>query len=167
MALPAGAKAQDFDPHGRHRAHPAHPSAPPLPGKHPPPSAPAPAAGGPSQAALIERYARVVLSQPGAGQVLVVDGGGSLHCALVGDVIAGLAAANGWSGLVVHGAIRDSGAMAALAIGIKALGTNPRKSGKAGSGEREVTVEFGGVAFRPGHYLYSDEDGIVVSASAL
>jgi regulator of ribonuclease activity A len=110
---------------------------------------------------------RQVLSQPGAGQVLVVDGGGSLHCALVGDVIAGLAAANGWSGLVVHGAIRDSGAMAALAIGIKALGTNPRKSGKAGSGEREVTVEFGGAVFRPGHYLYSDEDGIVVSASAL
>jgi regulator of ribonuclease activity A len=108
-----------------------------------------------------------VLSQPGAGQILVIDGGGSLHCALVGDVIAGLAAANGWSGLVVHGAIRDSGAMAALEIGIKALGTNPRKSGKAGSGECEVTVEFGGAVFRPGHYLYSDEDGIVVSASAL
>jgi len=108
-----------------------------------------------------------VLSQPGAGSVLVIDGDGSLHCALVGDVIAGMAAANGWAGIVVRGAIRDSAAMATLDLGIKALGTNPRKSAKAGEGEIGVPVEFGGVIFTPGDYLYADEDGIVVSPRAL
>ena len=108
-----------------------------------------------------------VLSQPGAGSVLVIDGDGSLHCALVGDVIAGMAAANGWAGIVVRGAIRDSAAMAMLDLGIKALGTNPRKSAKAGEGEIGVPVEFGGVIFTPGDYLYADEDGIVVSPRAL
>jgi regulator of ribonuclease activity A len=108
-----------------------------------------------------------VLSQPGAGSVLVIDGDGSMHCALVGDVIAGMAAANGWAGIVVRGAIRDSAAMATLDLGIKALGTNPRKSAKAGEGEIDVPVEFGGVIFTPGDYLYADEDGIVVSPRAL
>ena len=108
-----------------------------------------------------------VLSQPAAGSVLVIDGDGSLHCALVGDVIAGMAAANGWAGIVVRGAIRDSAAMATLDLGIKALGTNPRKSAKAGEGEIGVPVEFGGVIFTPGDYLYADEDGIVVSPRAL
>jgi len=107
------------------------------------------------------------LSQPGGGCVLVVDGGGSLHCALVGDLIAGLAVANHWAGIVVHGAIRDSRAIEALEIGIKALGTNPRKSAKAGSGDVDVAVTFGGVEFVPGHQLYSDEDGIVTSAQGL
>jgi regulator of ribonuclease activity A len=113
--------------------------------------------------ALVKR----VLSRPGAGRVLVVDGGGSMHCALVGDVIAGMAVANSWAGLVVHGAIRDAAAMATLELGVKALGTNPRKSAKTGEGEIDVPVEFGGVVFAPGDYLYSDEDGIVVSANAL
>jgi regulator of ribonuclease activity A len=108
-----------------------------------------------------------VLSQPGAGSVLVIDGDGSMHCALVGDVIAGMAAANGWAGIVVRGAVRDSAAMAMLDLGIKALGTNPRKSAKAGEGEIDVPVEFGGVVFAPGDYLYADEDGIVVSPRAL
>ena len=75
-----------------------------------------------------------VLSEPGHGQVLVIDGDGSLHSALVGDVIAGLGVSNGWSGIVVHGAIRDSAAMAGLDFGVKALGTNPRKSTKTGVG---------------------------------
>jgi len=113
--------------------------------------------------ALVKR----ILSQHGAGRVLVIDGDGSMHCALVGDVIAGMAAANGWAGIVVHGAVRDSAAMAMLHLGIKALGTNPRKSGKAGEGEIDVPVEFGGVVFTPGGYLYADEDGIVVGARAL
>jgi len=113
--------------------------------------------------ALVKR----VLSQPGAGRVLVIDGDGSMHCALVGDVIAGMAAANGWAGIVVRGAIRDSAAMAMLDLGIKALGTNPRRSAKAGAGEIDLPVEFGGVVFTPGDYLYADEDGIVVSARAL
>jgi regulator of ribonuclease activity A len=90
-----------------------------------------------------------------------------MHCALVGDVIAGMAVANGWAGIVVHGAIRDSAAMAMLDLGIKALGTNPRKGAKAGAGEVDIPVEFGGVVFTPGDYLYADEDGIVVSARAL
>lgn len=103
-----------------------------------------------------------VLSEPGRGRVLVVDGGGSLHCALVGDIIAGLAVDNGWEGLVVHGAVRDSVALAQLALGVKGLGTNPRKSTKTGTGERDVAVTFGSVTFRPGAHLYSDDDGIVV-----
>jgi regulator of ribonuclease activity A len=100
-----------------------------------------------------------VLSEPGDGVVLVVDGGGSLHTALVGDLIAGLARDNGWAGLVVNGAVRDT---EALGIGIKALGSNPRKSAKLAAGQVDVPVRFGGVTFRPGAHLYSDEDGVVV-----
>jgi regulator of ribonuclease activity A len=107
------------------------------------------------------------LSQPGSGRVLVVDGDGSLRCALVGDLIAGMALTNGWAGIVVYGAVRDSAALAVLNLGVKALGTNPRRSAKAGVGEVDVPVELGGVVFTPGHWLYSDEDGIVVSPSVL
>lgn len=103
-----------------------------------------------------------VLSEPGDGRVLVVDGAGSLHTALVGDVIAELARANGWSGLILHGAVRDAATLRSLDIGIKALGTNPRKSSKTGEGERDVVVTFGGVSFAPGETAFSDEDGIVV-----
>jgi regulator of ribonuclease activity A len=103
-----------------------------------------------------------VLSEPGEGAVLVVDGDGSLHTALVGDLIAGLAQANGWAGLVVNGAVRDVAALAGLDIGIKALGSNPRKSAKLGAGQVDVPVTFGGTTFRPGEHLYSDEDGVVV-----
>jgi len=105
---------------------------------------------------------KTVLSEPGSGRVLVVDGGGSLHCALIGDVIAELARTNGWSGLVVHGAVRDAATLATLDIGIKALGTNPRKSAKTGAGERGCVVSFGGVEFVPGELAFSDDDGIVV-----
>lgn len=105
-----------------------------------------------------------VLSQPGAGGVLVIDGAGSLHTALVGDVIAELARSNGSAGLVVHGAVRDSVTLRGIDIGIKALGTNPRKSTKTGAGERDVDVTVGGVTFVPGEVLYSDDDGIVVVA---
>ena len=106
---------------------------------------------------------KAVLSEPGNGRVLVVDGAGSLHTALMGDLIAGLAVDNGWAGVVIHGAVRDSVALAHLALGVKALGTNPRKSGKTGAGERDVPVSFGGVTFRPGAHLYSDDDGILVA----
>jgi regulator of ribonuclease activity A len=105
---------------------------------------------------------KAVLSESGNGSVLVVDGGGSLHSALVGDIIAGLGVDNGWTGLIINGAVRDAAALAGLDLGIKALGTNPRKSTKTGAGERDVTVEFGGVLFRPGDVAYSDDDGIVV-----
>jgi regulator of ribonuclease activity A len=107
------------------------------------------------------------LSQPGHGSVLVVDGGGSLQAALVGDVIAGLALSNGWAGLVICGAVRDTVALAQLSLGIKALGSNPRKSGKTGSGRLDAAIQLGGVDFRSGNWLYSDEDGIVVSDTRL
>lgn len=103
-----------------------------------------------------------VLSQPGNGGVLIIDGTGSLHTALVGDVIAELARSNGWAGLVVYGAVRDVAVLHTIDIGIKALGTNPRKSTKTGAGDREVAVRLGGVTFVPGDIVYSDEDGIVV-----
>ena len=105
---------------------------------------------------------KAVLGELGAGQVLVVDGGGSLHTALVGDLIAALAVENGWEGLVLHGAVRDSDALAGLDLGIKALGTNPRKSAKTGAGERDVEVAFGSARFTPGARLVSDADGVVV-----
>lgn len=105
-----------------------------------------------------------VLSEPGDGRVLVIDGDGSLHTALVGDVIADLGRSNGWSGLIINGAVRDASTLRTLDIGIKALGTNPRKSTKTGAGVRDEAVEFGGVVFAPGDVAYSDDDGIVVVA---
>jgi regulator of ribonuclease activity A len=103
-----------------------------------------------------------VLSEPGNGGVLVIDGSGSLHTALVGDLIAELGRGNGWSGLIVHGAVRDAATLRNLDIGVKALGTNPRKSGKTGDGERDAVVEFGGLRFAPGEVVHSDDDGLVV-----
>ncbi len=102
------------------------------------------------------------LNSPGNGSVLVVDGGGSLNTALMGDMIAEAAVANGWAGVVIHGPIRDRAAVAKLPLGVKALGSNPRKSAKDSVGEVDVPVEFGGVMFRPGAVLYADEDGILV-----
>jgi regulator of ribonuclease activity A len=107
------------------------------------------------------------LSTAGDVRVLVVDGGGSLGAALMGDMIAGSAVAQGWAGVVINGCVRDVVALGSLDLGIKALGSNPRKSSKEGTGERDVPVEFGGVTFRPGEFLYSDEDGIVVSPRQL
>ena len=106
-----------------------------------------------------------VLSEPGSGRVLVIDGAGSLHTALVGDVIAELGRSNGWAGLIVNGAVRDAATLATLDIGIKALGTNPRKSAKSGAGERDVVISLGGVDFIPGDLAFSDEDGIVVTTA--
>jgi regulator of ribonuclease activity A len=107
------------------------------------------------------------LSAPGEGAVLVVDGGGSLRCSLLGDYIAGLGLKNGWAGLVIWGAVRDTVALGRIAIGVKALGANPLRSSKTGSGQRDVPVAFGGMVFRPNDWLYSDEDGIVVSEQRL
>ena len=107
-----------------------------------------------------------VLQTPGDGAVLVVDGGGSLHTALVGDLIAGLAVGSGWSGLVLHGAVRDVVALGDLPLGIRAAGSNTRKSTKTGAGETDVPVEFGGVAFAPGDWVFADEDGILVTSGS-
>jgi regulator of ribonuclease activity A len=108
-----------------------------------------------------------MLSSAGDGAVLVVDGAASLRSALVGDIIAGLGQKNGWSGLVIWGAVRDTDALARLDLGIKALGSNPWRSSKNGAGQVDVVLGFGGVEFRPGHWLYSDEDGILVSPHRL
>ncbi len=110
---------------------------------------------------------RKTLEAPGEGRVLVVDGGGSLRRALVGDQLAALAVKNGWAGIVVYGCIRDSRAIAGMDLGVLALGTHPRKTAKRNQGEADVAVDFGGVTFRPGEWLYADEDGVLVSASAL
>lgn len=105
---------------------------------------------------------RAALEAPGAGRVLVIDGGGSVRTALVGDQLAALAVQNGWAGIVVHGAIRDAEAIGALDLGVKAMTTCPRKSAKNGWGERDVPVTFGGVTFTPGEWLAADADGVVV-----
>ena len=110
---------------------------------------------------------RSALETPGAGRVLVVDGGGSLRCALVGDNLARLGQQNQWAGIVVYGCIRDAVPMREIAIGVKALATNPRRSVKKGEGERDVIVRFAEVVIAPGDYLYADEDGVVVAAQAL
>jgi regulator of ribonuclease activity A len=110
---------------------------------------------------------RRMLETPGNGRVLVVDGGASMRCALLGDRLAQLAADNGWVGVVINGCIRDSVEMAGIAVGVRALAVHPRKSLKAGAGETAVPVAFGGVIFNPGEYLYADEDGIVISDTAL
>ncbi|HEY0967722.1 MAG TPA: ribonuclease E activity regulator RraA [Opitutaceae bacterium] len=113
--------------------------------------------------ALIRR----TLEQPSKGDVLVVDGGGSLKRALVGDNLAGIAAHNGWAGIVVNGAIRDVEAIKPIDLGLFALGTNPHRSDRTGAGQVDVPVSFGGVEFTPGAWLYADADGVIVSATAL
>jgi regulator of ribonuclease activity A len=111
---------------------------------------------------------KAVLEEPGEDRILVVDGGGSMRCALVGGNMAALALANGWRGLVVNGCIRDSDEIRELAIGVKALGVHPRRSEKGmHTGRRSLPVMFAGVSFRDGQWLYADSDGIVVSDVAL
>jgi regulator of ribonuclease activity A len=110
---------------------------------------------------------RDALEQPGFHRVLVVDGGGSLRCALLGGNLAALAEKNGWSGVIVNGAVRDTRELSGARVGVKALAPHPKKSNKQGKGERDVPVTFGGVTFKPGEYVYADEDGIIVSAKEL
>lgn len=106
---------------------------------------------------------RVALEGPGNGAVLVVDGGGSLRCALLGDQLGTLAMENGWSGVIVNGCVRDSADLGTMDLGVKALATHPRKSVKRGEGERDVAVSFLGVEFSPGAMVYADGDGVVVA----
>ena len=104
-----------------------------------------------------------IVSAPNAASVLVVDGGGSMRCAMVGDLIAALAVEQGWRGIIVNGCIRDSTALQHIPIGILALGTNPKKSSKLDLGEIGMPLSFAGTRFESGDYLYADEDGIVVA----
>lgn len=110
---------------------------------------------------------RAALGQPGQGRILVIDGGGSLRCALVGDQLAQLGVANEWAGIVVYGCIRDSRAISGMNLGVIALATHPLKTVKRNIGEADIAVTFAGVTFIPGQYLYADEDGVIISESAL
>lgn len=110
---------------------------------------------------------RTALEESGAGRVLVIDAGGSLRCAVVGDMLAELAHDNAWAGIVVYGCIRDSAVIAGMDIGVKALGTHPKKSVKRGEGQRDIVVEFGGTTIAPGDFLYADADGVIVAPRAL
>lgn len=110
---------------------------------------------------------RAALEESGQGKVLVVEGGASLRCALLGDMLAELGVKHGWAGVIVHGCIRDSVVIGKMNIGVKALNTNPRKSVKKGVGDRDVTVTFADVTINPGDYIYADEDGFVVAKCKL
>jgi regulator of ribonuclease activity A len=110
---------------------------------------------------------RRALETRSPGEVLVIDGGGFLGAALLGDQLAALGVKNGWVGVVIHGSVRDSVALGQMAFGVKALGTNPRRSERRGLGDLEIAVTFGGVTFTPGHWLYSDDDGLLVAAEPL
>lgn len=110
---------------------------------------------------------RAVLGESGTGKVLVIDGGGSMRCALLGDQLAEMAVKNGWEGVVVYGCIRDSAAINALPLGVRALNTHPLKTVKKNIGERDVNVTFGGVTLKPGEWLCADDDGVIVSTTPL
>jgi regulator of ribonuclease activity A len=110
---------------------------------------------------------RKALESPGEGRVLVIDGGGSLRCALVGDQLAALGVKNGWAGIVAYGCIRDSRAIGGMDIGLFALATHPQKTLKKNQGDIDLPVTFGGVTFIPGEWLYADEDGVIVSHNKL
>ena len=108
-----------------------------------------------------------ILSNPSNGGVLVVDGYGNMQSALMGDVIAGRAIKNGWSGVVINGPIRDLVAISGMKIGVKALGSNPAKSNKDGIGDKNITINFGDVTFNPQNWVYCDADGIVIAKRPL
>lgn len=112
-------------------------------------------------------FVRQHLETEGKGRVLVVDGGGSLRCALLGDMLAELGVKNGWAGLIIYGCIRDSKDVAEFDLGVKAINTCPLKSKKRNEGQVNIPVRFAGVTFQPGHFAYADEDGLIVSEKAL
>ena len=110
---------------------------------------------------------KACVGEPGNGRVIVVDGGGSRRRALLGDMLAEEAAANGWSGLVINGVIRDVDEIGATPLGVQALGTCPVKTEKLGVGQRDIDVHFGGVNVSPGDYIYADNNGVIVSRQPL
>ena len=112
-------------------------------------------------------FVRRALESPGDGRVLVIDGGGSVRRALVGDQLASLALNNGWAGIVVNGCIRDSRAIGLMDIGVFAIDTHPMKTLKKNVGEADIIVTFGDVDFVPGEWIYADEDGVIVSKMAI
>ena len=107
------------------------------------------------------------VEEPGLGRVIMVDGGGSMRRALLGDLLAEKAAANGWSGLVINGVIRDVDQMGYISLGVQALGSCPLKTVKLGVGQRDIHIHVGGVDIAPGDYIYADNNGVLVSKRAL
>jgi regulator of ribonuclease activity A len=105
---------------------------------------------------------RAALEEPGAGRVLVIDGGASLRCALVGGRLAALGAQNGWAGIVVDGCVRDRAEIDACTIGIRALALNPMRPDKRGAGQRDVPVHLQGQPVQPGDWLVADADGVIL-----
>jgi regulator of ribonuclease activity A len=112
-------------------------------------------------------WVRTLLDEPGQGRVLVIDGGGSLRCALVGGNLGVLAEKNGWAGILVNGCVRDTRELAESKLGIRALAAHPQKSVKRNVGERDLIVDFAGTTVKPGDMIYADEDGILVADQAL
>jgi regulator of ribonuclease activity A len=110
---------------------------------------------------------REQVALPGKGKVLVIDGGGSMRRAMLGDLLAEQAASNGWEGMLINGCIRDVNAIGETDLGVAALGTHPMKTDKRGLGDLNVEVTFGGVTFRPGHFLYADNNGVLISPQPL
>ena len=108
-----------------------------------------------------------LLGQPGNGKIIVVDGDGKQNCALLGDRLAGLAVKNQWTGIIIYGCVRDTAEINELEVGVWALAPHPRKSNKGTEGQINVTLEFAGVRFSPGDYVYADEDGIIVAREQL
>jgi regulator of ribonuclease activity A len=107
------------------------------------------------------------VDEPGYGRVIVVDGGGSRHRALLGDMLAAKAATNGWAGVIINGVIRDVDEVGRIALGVQALGSHPVKSEKRGVGQRDIELHMGGVVIAPGDYVYADNNGVIVSKRSL
>lgn len=107
------------------------------------------------------------VGEPGHGRVIVVDGGGSVRRALLGDMLAEQAASNGWSGLVIHGVIRDVEIIETIDLGVVALGSVPLKTDKRDEGQRDVRIEIGGARISPGDFIYADANGVLVSNKKL
>lgn len=110
---------------------------------------------------------RELVTERGDGRILVIDAGGSTRRAVLGDVLAQSAVDNGWNGFVIYGCVRDAAALAQMPVGVRALGTLPLKTDKRGEGQRDLPVRFAGALFRPGDWVYADEDGIIVARRAL
>lgn len=107
------------------------------------------------------------VANPGQGKVMIVDGGASMRAALLGDMLAEKAAENGWEGIIVYGCIRDVDVIMETDLGVQALSTHPMKTDKRGLGDLNVPVKFGGVTFKPGQYVYADNNGVIISPEKL
>lgn len=108
-----------------------------------------------------------LLATDGQGKVLVVDGGSSMRCALMGDMIAESAVKYGWSGVIINGCVRDVDAIASLNLGVHALAAIPQKSNRKGVGETNITIQIGNITIQPGDYIYADNNGMIVSKKKL